>query len=113
MNNSLIQYYRCPESYVKIAQKGDLSKNSGYFRFGADLVCYGQCSGLLPSNSPRSTMGDAHSGMSSDGGTIYLPFDVDQVVDSLRYERYQKGSEGNTSMQAITTSAYYFVRPLL
>ncbi len=70
MNNRLTQYYRCPESYINIAQKGDLSKNSGYFRFGADMVCYGQCAGLRPASSPSSVTGDALAEMSSDRGTI-------------------------------------------
>ncbi len=47
------------------------------------------------------------------GEPSYLPFDLDQVVDSLRYERYQKCPEGRATMQSATASAYYFVRPLL
>jgi hypothetical protein len=113
MNNSLAQYYRCPDSYINIVQKGELSENSGYFRFGADTVCYGRCAGLHPSGLPGSAMQDALPGMSSERGTIYLPFDLDQVVDSLRYERYLKGPEGGSTMQAAVASAYYFVRPLL
>jgi len=113
MNNSLVQYYRCPESYVSIAQQGTLSENSGYFRFGADIVCYGRCSGLRPSASPGAPLENALRGVSSERGTVCLPFDLDQVVDSLRYERYQKDSLPHSTLQAAMASAYYFVRPML
>jgi hypothetical protein len=113
MNKSLAQYYRFPESFVNIVQKGTLSEDSGYFRFGADLVCYGRCSGLHPSASPNSMLGDALKEVSSERGTVFLPFDLDQVVDSLRYERYQKDALRHSMTQDAMASAYYFVRPLL
>src|SRR2546430_11311632 len=57
----LVDYYRCPENFVKMSLAGDLSADSGYFRFGRDL-CYGQTScGLrdpMPTNGLYDTLPD-------------------------------------------------------
>ncbi len=113
MNNSLAEYYRCPESYINISQRGDLSKSPGYFRFGSEITCYGRCSGLRPSGSASSALDDALPDVRCERGTVVLPFDLDQVVDSLRYERYSKNAVRHSTMHAAIASAYYFVRPLL
>ena len=41
MEQALIDRYRCPESFVRFDLIGRLSKESGYFRFGPDTICYG------------------------------------------------------------------------
>jgi hypothetical protein len=113
MDNYIAQYYRCPESYVNVAQEGSLSENNGYFRFGADIVCYGRCSGLRLSDSPGSALEDALLGTVDEGATILLPFELDRVIDNLRYERYKKHSPRHSAIQATLARAYYFIRPLL
>jgi hypothetical protein len=108
MTNCLADYYKAPESCVRLAQNGELKKNCGYFRFGSE-ICYGQCAGLIPSNNPTASLADALFGATTQAGTIYLPFDLAEVVDNLRNELYIRNSMVNST----AASAYYFVRPLL
>src|SRR5207302_10522032 len=43
IEQALIDYYRCPEECVTMSLAGELSLDSGYFRFGHD-ICYAQSS---------------------------------------------------------------------
>ena len=43
IERALVDHYRCPERLVTMALAGDLSSDSGYFRFGTG-VSYGQSS---------------------------------------------------------------------
>jgi len=108
MTDGLVEYYRCPNSLVRIAQHGDSRNGNGYFRFGAE-TCFGQCAGLNPVGSPKESTADSLPGTTSREGTVYLPFDLAEVADNLRTERYLKSSILNST----TASAYYVVRPLL
>ena len=112
MNECVVQYYRCPESYVRLKLGGPLSGRSGYFEFGAGTTCYGTYAGHSPSQSPTETLHDALSDTTIDGSTVFLPVDLKQIVDNLRCELYslEAGSSGETSVMAL---AYYLVRPLL
>lgn len=112
MSDCFAQYYRCPERYSRFAMKGPLSETSGYFRFGADARCYGQCSGQRPSNSPTEALYDAFADVSSEEGTTYLPFDLRQIVDSLRYELYANSWRNGNPVSAVV-KMYYLIRPLL
>lgn len=110
--NRVVQHYRCLERHVPLDIRGPLSENSGYFKFGADATCYGRCAGHSPSRFPQEPLPDVFSGVEISGGTVHLPFDLEQVVDNLRYERYvyEAGSAAKTGLVA---SAYYLIRPLL
>ena len=112
MNNCIDQYYRCPEGFVEISQSGTLPENKGYFRFGAEIV-YGRCSGLRLSDSPGAKLEDALPAATCAEQEIILPFDLDEVVDNLRYERYKRHSPRHTTIHATLENAYYFVRPIL
>jgi hypothetical protein len=112
MNNCFTQFYRCPERYGRLALKGSLSETSGYFRFGRDVVCYGQCSGRRPSDSPADDLYDVSPDVSIEEGMTYLPFDLGQVVDSLRCERYTDNWR-NGNPRSAAAKMYYWIRPLL
>ena len=112
MNEYLVQYYRCPESYVRLSLRGPLSERSNYFEFGAGTTCYGRCAGHPPSSSPKESLYDVLPDTMIDGTTVCLPFDLQHVVDNLRGELYcqEASSPAETSMLA---QAYYLIRPLL
>jgi hypothetical protein len=113
MTDCLTQYYRCPEQYARFALKGQLSERDGYFRFGAGTV-YGKCSGQPPSDSPLEPLHDTSSDVTVQNGTIYLPFDVAQVVEGLRRESYAETAlEGKSPVGSGINRIYYFIRPLL
>jgi len=111
MNDCLVEYYRCPESYVRLSLTGPLSESSGYFKFGAGTTCYGSCDGHSPSHFPEDTLHDVLADATIDGGTVRLPFDLKQVVDNLRHELYSQ--EASSVAETGMAWAYYLVRPLL
>ncbi|MFZ0796731.1 MAG: hypothetical protein WCA13_07785 [Terriglobales bacterium] len=109
--DSLIQYFKCPKRYARIEPSGALSEKSGYFRFGAETL-YGKCGGPLPADSATDPLWDAARDVHCKAETTYLPFDLTQVVDSLRNELYvEEWASGR--MKSAIASAYYFLRPVL
>jgi len=114
MNDSIVQHYRCPEDFVRLKLKEPLSETNGYFKFGPGTTCYGRCSGHLPSSSPSEPLRDTLSDVATDGDTVCLPFDLDEVTTNLRYELYaQEAPSSGAENKSISRSAYYLLRPLL
>jgi len=116
MNGAFLDYYRCPESFATFALNGELSEDTGYFRFGPETICYGQTCAGRPAKSATEELYDAFDEVRADGSTLQLPFNPSEVVSNLRYERYVSASNGNgkklTSAPAIR-KAYYKMRPML
>jgi glycosyltransferase involved in cell wall biosynthesis len=110
INDVLSQYYRCPELLTGLTLKGNLSGQSGFFRWGEHIV-YGRCSGQNLATSPAGPLYDALQDTSADAGTTRLPFDPAEVIDSLRYERYCQN--GNSQVHSAIAKLYYLVRPLM
>lgn len=109
------EHYRCPEQLVDLAVRESLSADSGYFRFGDDVVCFGQCASVRPGKSVSDFLYDCNRDISIQGETVRLPFDPVQVVNNLRYEYYKAlPSADRKEMGADSTirRLYYFVRPL-
>ena len=112
MNSCLIEYFRCPESYLRFAQMGALSETKGYFRFGDEAVGYGRLSGEKPSASPAGLLPDALHDTFAENGTVCLPFDLAEVLDNLRCELYT-GDWREGRAQSTLAAIYYFLRPVL
>jgi hypothetical protein len=108
MTDGLVEYYNLPKSLVRIVQRGESKIGNGYFRFGTE-TCYGQCADLNLASTLNGSLADALPGASSQNGTVSLPFDLAQVADNLRNERYVRRSIFNST----TAAVYYMVRPLL
>jgi hypothetical protein len=111
VNSCISDYYRCPPRYLKLAQRETLPEQSGYFRFGTDSVCYGRCAGQTAA-AVSSTLWDASSAAAVEGGTTYLPFDLDEVIENLRSERYFTDSQHDRTRSALS-KLYYALRPML
>jgi hypothetical protein len=116
MNEALVHFYRCPDALISLTLGGELSPGAGYFYFGEDAVCYGQSAVVSTSKLPRNGGPDLFQNVVSVGATVRLPFDLSQVVDNLRHERYI--TNGYADKRAILSSeafqkAYYNIRPLL
>jgi hypothetical protein len=109
--NCLSQYYKCSERHARMAPSGALSEKSGYFRFGEDTL-YGQYCGRQPAASLAEPLCDALQEVHLENGTVRLPFDVSQVVDSLRGEMYANDWR-NGNANSVLASLYYFIRPLM
>ena len=114
MSESIAQYYRCPDQWLRFAAEGDLSsEKKGYFRFGGS-VCYGQTSSGPSCGSPASHLVDVLPKSVTRDGTVHLPFAIDQVIEALRCESYasEKVADG-LSADSIITNLYYLVRPFM
>jgi len=114
MDNPVAQYYRCPERYVQFKVDGALAGVSGYFRFGDDVVCFGQLCRDQPSPRQNGALADAMNHVVSDDGITYLPFNISHVADNLRHELYTHAAGKRISiLNSVSSNLYYLVRPLL
>lgn len=113
MNQTFLEYFRCPERYVRLTVKDGLSDNSGFFRFGQGVVGYGRYADHRPANSPRGQLRDAWVDVDCVSGSVCLPFDLDEVVENLRLERYTKDCGYGGLGNGIIARIYYAIRPFL
>lgn len=113
MNRTFQEYFRCPEQHVKLEVKDGLSQNSGFFRFGSEVVGYGRYAGSVPAESPVAQLRDGWTDADCKSGSVRLPFDLAEVVDNLRLERYTKDGQNGSSAKGVIAWMYYAVRPLL
>src|SRR5450631_528682 len=113
MNQTFLQYFRCPERYVRFGVKEGLSENSGFFQFGQGVVGYGRYAQHRPADSPRDALRDAWQDVNCASGSVCLPFDLQEVVENLRMERYTEDRQYGSSRNGIVARMYYAVRPVL
>jgi hypothetical protein len=116
MNVSLLEYFRCPEQFTELGISGSLSAETGFFKFGRGITCYGKCSVSAPSPDVVQVCPDVSDSVRFDGGRLDVPFDFTHIVDNLREERYmsrlgfwQPGAPSGRAIKAV----YYFLRPFL
>jgi hypothetical protein len=115
-NKLLTDRFRCPEDVADFVVTSGLSSESGYFRFGADAICYGQCSSAIPAALVTDARPVACQDVHTDGSTVQLPFDPVQVVDNLRFERYAANSaHGGKKLETKNAlrNLYYLARPFM
>jgi hypothetical protein len=113
---ALSEYYRYPEKIVNLEICGTMSEESGFFQFGQDVICFGQYSGASPARSLSRILPDALAASRVVEGGVKLPFDLTQVAENLRHERYLNDatSGANRSRKGGTSRRiYYFLRPIL
>ena len=113
MSEVFLEYFRCPEGYVRLSARDSLSDRSGFFRFGSGAVGYGKYAGHLPADSPRGPLRDAWQDVDCSAGSVSLPFDLEEVVGNLRLERYTGDQQYGSSKRGPAAWAYYALRPLL
>jgi hypothetical protein len=110
IERALIDYYRCPEEFVTMSLAGELSADSGYFRFGPN-TCYGRSSLGTRAAGPGDRLYDTLPALTTDSGLLRVPFDPSQIVDNLRLERYTADSRGIDSLrETFWQRPYYSLR---
>jgi hypothetical protein len=116
MSNILSEYYRTPLVSTAVYPCADRENGAGFFRFGADVVCYGECSSGVAADVQASADFDASKAMVIANSEIRLPFDISKIIDNLRIERYvgqsSSGRKGITR-HALIRQLYYSLRELL
>ena len=116
LNKALLDYFRCPEVFADFALRGGICSGEGYFRFGPDVIAFGQSSLGYYAETPAKVTCDLAYHVRTEGTTCYLPFDPSAVVDNLRCERYLGRSLKNGEEEEQTRwvhKAYYRLRPHL
>ena len=110
IERALVDYYRCPEEFVKMSLAGELSADSGYFRFGPN-ICYGQSSYGTRSSVPAGALDDVASAVTAEASLLRVPFDPSQIVDNLRLERYAAASGSLDALRSTSwMRPYYAIR---
>jgi hypothetical protein len=115
MNTAVIGHYRCPDHFADLKLNGQLSDDTGYFRYGQGTICYGRTASGFRAVRADGALYDVLNDVATDGATVLLPFNPTDVVDNLRLERYAKHfspSALNPWTQSLR-NAYYFLRPLM
>lgn len=113
MNQTLLDYFRCPERFVHVSAKGSLSSESGFFSFGTGVLAYGKYAGHTPAETPRGPLPDAWEESDCASGSVVLPFDLHEVAENLRLERYTEDCQYGSSESSYLARIYYALRPLL
>jgi hypothetical protein len=114
---AVVDHYRCPEDIADFELAGKLRDDRGYFRFGPETTCYGSSSSGSRSEQPTGPLFDALAHATTSGSrTVRLPFDPNEIIENLRYERYRMHAEGKgNGLRGGSTarSLYYLLRPFL
>jgi glycosyltransferase involved in cell wall biosynthesis len=116
MNFTFSEHFRCPDSIVEIRTSNPGSGDTGYFRFGDDVMCYGQTNSGKPAGLVGETIHDALPAARLGNQEVSVPFDFDQVVQNLRCEFYAghvREKETFFSPHPMVRSLYYLARPLM
>ena len=111
LNQAMKDRYRCPEAFLDFRLAGELTPQSGYFKFGPRATCYGRTSNGVPKPHPSPELHDAFPVVSVEDAQVVLPLDPDEVIENLRRERYPSGqfSRSEKALKEI----YYWLRPLI
>lgn len=88
MCTSVVEHYRCPEVFACLEAHRTNGASPGFFKFGEEVVCYGQVSVGAPSPYLNGSLLDTSIAMEANGANRMLPFDPDEVLNNLRRERY-------------------------
>jgi glycosyltransferase involved in cell wall biosynthesis len=110
------EYFRCPNAMDEFRVSEQVSPETGFFKFGKDVVCFGQAASANVANSYLGDLEDSRSAVQFRNGHVELPFDPDQIADNLRQEIYTNQMEAEfTRLGSHPTirAMYYWGRPLL
>lgn len=113
MKTAFVDYYRCPEELVNLEVMTPLKDRLGFFRFGTNSTCYGLCADAYTCDHTNGELRDALPNVVVSTGNVRLPFDLNEVVDNLRLERYSSVGKGchGFKVRDILKDAYYMARP--
>jgi hypothetical protein len=111
--NPISQYFRCFDLDFELT--GQLSSDSGFFRFGPDVVCYGRSATGFRSAQVTPSLYDAWNDVVEDPLGSKLPFDPAEIVENLCNERYIPGAKqvDASNSSRLVQAAYYLIRPFL
>jgi hypothetical protein len=107
----ILDHFRCGQEIPQFCVAERLKEPNRYFRFGSSAICYGQATAEIHS-AVNGDLFDASQHVLEKGPTIVLPFDHNQILENLRYERYVSPS-GSQVDASWGRKVYYGLRPML
>jgi hypothetical protein len=111
-SETVIDRYRCPQDLIDVVSSEPLSSSAGYFRFGQNGICYGRSRSAVLSPRPESLLHDVAGEVAVENAKLRLPFNLKEVIDNLRLERYRNGEATESSLFRFCKKLYYHLRPL-
>jgi len=102
--------YRCPEGFLEFRISGGLPAETGRFHFGAGTTCYGRHLSVVQQIGMSSRNVDVLASVKLHGSEVILPFDPDEVIDCLCFERYPTSQL--SAIDQLLKDIYYGLRPL-
>lgn len=112
MNSTFTDYFRCPENFGEISGPDSLLSENGFFLF-AGCQCFGRS--VQDMNLPSSAAGNETHNGNCRNLHVRLPFDLTEVIENLRLERYVARAKSENNKLTETTvirKIYYLLRPL-
>src|SRR5437660_5787274 len=116
LNQTFLDYYRCPESFANFTVTAPAAANVGFFQFGEGVYCYGSNSSGGVAAEPRPDLYDAIADVVIGGTSLRLPFNPAEITENLRRERYVRFSLNGfrpTGEEYPFSHAYRLRRPAL
>ena len=114
MNSAFLNYFRCPQADSHIKLGGELSRDSGFFQWGRDILCYGRSACGYRTRKADGDYYDVSNDSLIQDSTVDLPFDPLEVIENLQRERYAAHfREEDSWWNALVRAGYYLVRPYL
>lgn len=110
-SETVIERYRCPQDLIHIGSSEPISSHAGFFRFGPNSICYGRTRAAVVSSRPESPLHDASADAAVENGKLRLPFNLEEVIDNLRLERYRNEEAAESSLFQFCKKLYYRLRP--
>ena len=110
-SEAVIDHYRCPQDLIDVVSNEPLSSSAGFFRFGQNGICYGRSREAVLSARPDSKLDDVASEVAVENERLLLPFNLKEVIDNLRLERYRNGEAGESTFFRLCKKLYYHLRP--
>jgi hypothetical protein len=112
MSSGFLDYYLCPEEFARFDLSAQLGEAPGFFRFGKGITCFGR-NANASSGPCGNEVPDVQALVRVQGNEIGLPFDVNEVVENLRRERYVSNEPEPSVPEKLVRRAYYVARPFL
>ena len=114
MKKAFLEYYKCAEDPLDLQLVGDLSLDTGYFRLGEEIVCYGRSTIGSRAAKASDPLVDVAGAIQTEGRSVLLPFNLTDVVENLQRERYAAHFRDNDRLvNSVVRKIYYLLRPLL
>ncbi len=113
---AFLSHTKCPPAAAQHVHCDIRSGKEGFFKLG-EIQLFGQTSDQSVPLGPDEALPSIDSRITSNDGTVSLPFDPTAIIENLRWEKY--ASAANTQISYISNNEslsrriYYAIRPLL